>query len=175
MSSLAFEEFTGDDPVAFVISKNLHRRHLKSSQRAVIANQMAQLPSGNPQLQPNAQICAIGQEQAAALLDVSRRTVQAARRVAKEAPELIEPIRHGTMTINAALSKIKPVKTETTARGTLQETASSPEAVQKIVAAAAEVKDPRDRLLAVMRIFEDLPDPALRRKCVSYLAKQYCR
>lgn len=29
------KEFTGDDPAAFVLSKNLHRRHLTASQRAV--------------------------------------------------------------------------------------------------------------------------------------------
>jgi len=32
----SFIEFTGDNPVAFVLSKNIHRRHLSASQRAVI-------------------------------------------------------------------------------------------------------------------------------------------
>jgi ParB-like chromosome segregation protein Spo0J len=31
------EEFTGDDPVKFVIEKNVLRRHLAASQRAMIA------------------------------------------------------------------------------------------------------------------------------------------
>ena len=29
-----YEQFKGDDPLAFVLSENLHRRHLTASQRA---------------------------------------------------------------------------------------------------------------------------------------------
>jgi ParB-like chromosome segregation protein Spo0J len=184
-----FEEFTGTDPVAFVISKNLHRRHLTSSQRAVIANEMAQLPRGNPQLQPNVVITTISQSQAAELMDVSRDQVAKARRVAKEAPELVEPIRHGEMSINAALEKIKPVKAEpvtatsaeentrsttpTTARERLLASATSPADVQKIVAAAAEVTSLRDRAVAIAEILEDFPDRALRRKLMDHLVQQF--
>ena len=32
-----FREFTGDDPIAWVVSQNLVRRHLTASQRAVVA------------------------------------------------------------------------------------------------------------------------------------------
>jgi len=34
-----FNEFKGDNPVVFVISSNLERRHLKSGQKAAIAGE----------------------------------------------------------------------------------------------------------------------------------------
>ena len=40
-------DFTGDDPVAFVIRHNLHRRHLNETQRAVIASKIANMKIGN--------------------------------------------------------------------------------------------------------------------------------
>jgi hypothetical protein len=39
-------EFDGDDPLAFVISKNLKRRHLSVDQRAVVAAKIANMPLG---------------------------------------------------------------------------------------------------------------------------------
>jgi hypothetical protein len=41
-----YKAYAGADPVAFVVSQNLHRRHLTESQRAMIAAQIANLRDG---------------------------------------------------------------------------------------------------------------------------------
>ena len=69
-----FREWTGTDPVAFVLSMNVHRRHLSVSQRAMVAAQVATLRDG--QKKPGASIDAPSQAEAAALLKVSRPSVQ---------------------------------------------------------------------------------------------------
>lgn len=42
-----FDKFIGDDPLAFVISQNMARRHLTDSQRAVIAAEIATAKRGD--------------------------------------------------------------------------------------------------------------------------------
>src|SRR3954470_3695005 len=41
-------EYEGDEPIGFVISKNLHRRHLTQAQRALVAAELAQRPPHRP-------------------------------------------------------------------------------------------------------------------------------
>lgn len=87
-------------PEAFVVSMNLHRRHLNESQRAMIAKRLATLKHGDNQ---HAQICASSQNDAADLLKVSRRAVQHAGVVqAKAAPELAAAVDRGEIAVSTA-------------------------------------------------------------------------
>lgn len=100
-----FEEYTGISPVDFVISKNLHRRHLNESQRAVVAAKIANLSRGRPS--ENRQNCLITQDDAAELLNISPRLIRTVKAVEKEAPELIDKIAVGEMSASEALKQIK--------------------------------------------------------------------
>jgi hypothetical protein len=92
--------FDGSDPLAFVISANLHRRHLDESQRAMVADKLATLGLGSNQ---HAQICAPSQDQAAAMMRVSRRSIQHARKVRQRGiPELIAAVERGEIKVSAA-------------------------------------------------------------------------
>jgi hypothetical protein len=67
-----------DDPLGFVLAKNLHRRHLDKSQRAMVAAKLATLDRGP---KAKAEISAITQSDAAKRLNVSPDSIQAARKV----------------------------------------------------------------------------------------------
>ena len=85
-----FEELAEDaDPWAYVISSNLHRRHLTTSQRAMIANKLAKLKHGSNQHKEDAHKCASSQTEAAKALGVSRRSVQKARAVTERGSEAV--------------------------------------------------------------------------------------
>lgn len=99
-----YSAFVGDDSaaLAFVISKNLKRRHLTESQRAMVAARLATMPEGRPS--ETAQICAVkSQEKAAELLSVSRRSVQNATTVQEHGTEeLQEAVNDGTVSVSDA-------------------------------------------------------------------------
>jgi ParB family chromosome partitioning protein len=105
-------EYKGKDPLGFVISLNLKRRHLNESQRAMIAARIATMSEGRPE-KTTAQNCAVSQTDAAERMAVSRRTVQSARVVQERGtPELSRAVDSGKMPVSVAarLTKATPEK-----------------------------------------------------------------
>jgi ParB-like chromosome segregation protein Spo0J len=107
------QEFSGSDtfdPLQFVLSRNLHRRHLKQSQRAMIGAKMAGLAKGTNQ-HTSKDGCT--QESAANLLSVSLPQVQRAKYVLEHgSTALIEAVEACEITVSMAekLCKAEPDK-----------------------------------------------------------------
>jgi N6-adenosine-specific RNA methylase IME4/ParB-like chromosome segregation protein Spo0J len=93
--------YIGNDPVSFVISKNLHRRHLNESQRAMVAAKLATMAQGaRTDLSP---IGEKSQAEAAQLLNVGKRSVERAKEVREHgAPELQAAVERGQVRVSAA-------------------------------------------------------------------------
>ncbi len=70
-------DFIGRDPAAYVVSKNLHRRHLTDQQRSMIAAKLAKLTVGRPS--EMAPAGGISSAAAAEMLKVSERSVERAK------------------------------------------------------------------------------------------------
>lgn len=104
-----FRQYEGDDPVAFVLSHNLHRRHLNESQRAMVAARIATMRQGART--DIASIEARSQKAAADTLNVGRASVQRAREVIEKAtPEVVQAVESGKLAVSAAaeLAKLEP-------------------------------------------------------------------
>src|SRR5262245_8748089 len=100
----AFVPYRGDDPVAFVISVNLRRRHLDESQRAMVAAKLATLKRGDNQHSP---IGETSQAKAAELLNVGKRSVERAAEVRDHgAPELVHAVEQGVVSVSAAVGRL---------------------------------------------------------------------
>ena len=96
----AISGFDGD-PLAFVLSLNLHRRHLTTSQRAMIGAEIAGMKRGRPGENP--QDCGLTAAQAAQRLKVAPRSIEMARRVREQgSDELVDAVKAGMVTVAAA-------------------------------------------------------------------------
>lgn len=115
-----FDPAIDGDPLTYVLSKNLRRRHLNESQRATVAAKLANLPnprtlahhpaeerrnssensSANLQNPPPAPV---SQADAAGLLNVSTRSVATAKKVLERGtPALVRAVDQGHMSVSAA-------------------------------------------------------------------------
>ncbi len=93
-----------------MISKNLLRRHMSDSQRAMVAAKLADMPQGaRSDLRP---IGAMSTAQAADALNVGERSVTRAKAVRKYGNEkLVKAVEAGEMSVSAAARKARPLPT----------------------------------------------------------------
>lgn len=100
------EQWDGEGSlVSFVVSLNLNRRHLDTSQRAMVAGKLANIRLGDNQHREGAEISApsIAQPEAARMLNVSRESVQDARKVIEKAlPDMARLVERGDVAVSFA-------------------------------------------------------------------------
>ena len=103
-----FAEYDGTEPLAFVVSHNLHRRHLNESQRGMVGAKLAQLQhGGNRGNQYTGGKSAIAplptQKQAAEMLNIGVDSIKRSKQVLKTGiPELQEMQMSGEVSAKAA-------------------------------------------------------------------------
>lgn len=136
-------DYDGDDPLGFVLSLNLHRRHLSESQRAMVAARLVDWDIGINQ--STAGSANLPTREAARRLSISERAVIAAKRIRDHgAAELIEAIRDGRVSVHAgeALSDLAvEAQREVLAREE-----------KHIVARAKEIRAERQKLRHAVRL-----------------------
>ena len=135
---------TPAEALAYVLSTNLHRRHLTESQRAAVAAKLSNMKRGGdgsnqhqskPANLPDSD-APLSQAQAAEMLNVSERSVRTAKKVIDQgAPELVAAVEQGDVSVSAAADVSGLPKEEQTAT-----VAQGPDAVK---ARAREVREKR--------------------------------
>ena len=98
-----FRDFDGDDPLAFVLSMNLHRRHLTESQRGMVVARLETLKHGGDRKEVQDANLHLDRRALASLLNVSARTAANAAVVRDRAmPELILAVDQDKIAVSVA-------------------------------------------------------------------------
>ena len=111
--------YEGDDPLHFMLSLNLHRRHLTDSQRAMIAAKLANMRVGQPKKNSSdvtdkptvtvSEPAKMSLQQPADALHVGRTTVMKAKAILRHgSPEMIRAVETGQMSVNKAYESVRP-------------------------------------------------------------------
>jgi DNA-binding CsgD family transcriptional regulator len=144
-------------PIDFVVSRNLHRRHLTKAQRVLAAGRIANLPAGTNQFREgvSGETPSPTRQQAAAQLDVSVSAVGRGRAIlANGVPELVAAVESGTITISAAndLATLPPAEQHAVLKQDRKQIAHRAEAIRNGVSATALARERRrERICAMAR------------------------
>jgi N6-adenosine-specific RNA methylase IME4 len=97
-----FDPETEGDPLKWVLSKNLARRHLNVSQLAMVADHLATMRQGErTDIKPSANLQKVDQASAALMLNVSTRSVASAHRVRETgSAELVALVEQGILPVS---------------------------------------------------------------------------
>jgi N6-adenosine-specific RNA methylase IME4 len=151
----AFDPKVDGDPLAFVISANIKRRHLSTSQRAWIASSISTMRQGErTDLEPSAELRKVDQPAAAKMLNVSERSVQNAAVVRAEGePELQHAVEQGHLKValGAKAAKLEPRLQREIAK-------DAREGNERIVRVVVKQEMRRQKMEALGDKIRDLPD-----------------
>lgn len=153
-----FEEFEGDGIVAFVLSANLHRRHMTPGQQAAIVASAqdwatAQAHGGVRRGDQTATLPLETIADRAAQSGASERTQRMADKVAKEAPQLAKKVAQGEVSLPAAVKLLGQPKIPAAAAG-----ASAPTPVVHTPESAANAGQPDLQAERVQQLEEMLTE-----------------
>lgn len=93
-----FADYTGDDPVGYVVSNNAPHRHLNDGERAIAAGRLCLLPK------ETGKFAGADQAEAAEVFNVTERTVRESIEILKDGvPQLLELVTCGEVAVSAAV------------------------------------------------------------------------
>ena len=103
-----YEKFEGEDPLAFVLSENLHRRHLTVSQRAALATEVANMQSGyRKDLEPKTKSSeVVSIKEASELFQVGTTAIKEAKAIKENHPGKFAELKSGKRTIQQVKREI---------------------------------------------------------------------
>ena len=140
-----FRDFEGVDPLAYVLSLNLARRHLNESQRAMVAARLANMKHGGDRRSDQAaNLPLVSQAAAAERLHVAERSVRHATVVARDAtPEIRRAVDDGKLAVSAA-SQVSTLPVEQQRRIAERAEAGDARAVNNLVKQDTRAERERD-------------------------------
>ena len=162
-----------EDPYRYVVSHNLHRRHLTVAQRSMVAAKMATLKRGevgNGRPKVEVQICtSTSMDEAADMLNVSRRSVATAKKVIESAaPALVDAVEQGKVAVSLAAKLVDECDDK---RQQTRLAKQGKQAIKDFITPTDERKPPKaespnapapngkvDRLAAIRAIYQDVID-----------------
>jgi hypothetical protein len=145
--------FDGTDPVSFVLSANLHRRHLTPGQQAAIVSTAQDWAKAQPAHRPtkSGNVAGLAEKECnvaplstaaerAAQSGASLRTQKMADKVAKASPDLAKQVAHGEISLPKALEQIAPRSTKPELAPVEPEAEHAPDLVSELEAADKEIR-----------------------------------